>query len=129
MCNNVGRNAIVYLGTGGAATTLTEAAEWTIDVDFDLSDDTAFGDSWKTNLKGMMGWSGSMAGNFDTAQANVFTAATATSTVNLYLYPDRSTTGRYYYGTIWPKLSVTVNKDGTAKFSGSFTGDGQLAQN
>lgn len=127
--NSMGKNAIVYLGTGGVATTLTEAGEWTLDVDFDEEEDTAFGDTWETQLKGILRASGTLAGNLDTAQANVFAAATATISVTLYLYPDRATTARYYYGNIWPKLSVNVPKGGVAKFSGSFKVDGQLAQN
>ena len=124
-----GKNATVYLGTGGVAQVLTEAAEWTINVDYNTEPDSAFGDTWETKIRGILRWGGSLAGNLDTAQASVFSASTATGSVVLYLYPDRSTATRYYYGSIWPKLSVSVPLTGVAKFSGSFEGDGQLAQN
>lgn len=89
--------------------------------------DSAFGDTWKTSLKGLMQFKGSMKGNMDTAQSIPFDAATTTGSVRWYLYPDRATAARFYSGLIFPKLSVTVPLSGRATFSGSFTGDGALA--
>lgn len=125
-----GRNAVVYLqGSGSDAIVLTEAAEWHISLDSELADDGAFGDTWLTQVKGRMSWNGSLNGNLDTAQSLVFDAATASSSRKIYLYPDRSSTGRYYYGTCYPKLTVDVTLTGVAKFSGSIEGDGQIALN
>jgi len=54
-----GKNARVYIqGSGAEATLLSEAAMWRINIDSDLAEDNAFGDSWKTNKKGLMGWKG-----------------------------------------------------------------------
>ncbi len=123
------KNAIVYLqGSGSDAVILTEAADVSIDIDYDLEADAALGDTWKTNLKGLLGWSGSVAGNFDTAQSLLFDAIGQTSARKMYVYPDRATTGRYYYGTVWPKLGVSL-PIGVGKFTAGFTGDGQLAVN
>ncbi len=125
-----GKNAIVYLqGSGAAAITLTEAADWTLDVDFATDQDNSYGDTWETHLQGLRNYKGTVAGNFDTAQSIIFDAITAVSTPrNLYLYPDRATSARYYYGTVWPKLSQTMPM-ATAKFSMAFIGDGVLALN
>ena len=112
----------------GAAVALTEAAEWTLNIDFDEAPDPAFGDTWAPRLKGLLRASGSLAGNLDTAQSLAFDAATVAGSVRMYLYPDRSTTGRYYAGLIFPKLSVTVPLMGKATFSGGFSVDGQLSQ-
>ncbi len=121
------RDAIVYLaGASGAAVTLTEAAEVTIDIDFDLEGDTAFGDLWEGKVQGLKRFSGSITGNFDTAQSLLFDAIGASSSRALYVYPDRSTSANYYYGNVWPRLSITM-PFGIAKFSVSFDGDGQLA--
>lgn len=125
-----GRNAVVYLqGSGSDAIVLTEAAEWHLSLDSELADDGAFGDSWLTQVKGRMSWNGSLNGNLDTSQSLVFDAATASSSRKIYLYPDRSSTSRYYYGTCYPKLTVDVTLTGVAKFSGSIEGDGQIALN
>ncbi len=122
------KNAIVYLqGTGAEAITLTEAGDVTIDIDYDTEPDTAFGDTWETRLQGIKRWSGTIAGNFDTAQADLFDAVSgATAARKMYVYPDRATSSNYYYGSVWPRLSATL-PFGVAKFSATFEGDGELA--
>ena len=123
------KNAIVYLqGSGSEAVLLTEAGDVNIDIDYDLEADSAFGDTWETKLKGLLRWSGSIGGNFDTAQSLLFDAIGQSSARKMYVYPDRATSGRYYYGTVWPKLSATLPR-GVAKFATSFDGDSQLALN
>lgn len=125
-----GRNAIVYLqGSGAQAELLSEAAEFHISLDFESGDDGAFGDTWVTQLKGRMRWSGTLNGNLDTAANVMFDAATQTSSRKFYAYPDRAVMGNYYYGTCYPKLSVDVTLSSVTKFSGSLEGDGQLARN
>jgi len=128
MATLFGRNAIVYLqGSGSDAELLSEASEFHISLDFEEGDDGAFGDTWATSLKGRMKWSGSLNGNYDTAATLSWDAATATSSRKLYIYPDRATMTRYYYGTCFPKLSIDGTLTSVVKFSGSLGGDGQLA--
>ena len=123
------KNAIVYMqGSGTEAQTLTEAAEVSIDIDYDTETDSAFGDTWETRLKGLIRYNGSVNGNFDTAQALLFDAITQATSRKMYVYPDRATTTRYYYGTVWPRLSVGL-PIGRATFSVSFEGDGALSAN
>lgn len=125
-----GKNAIVELqGSGADAVVLTEAAEWHISLDTELADDGAFGDTWLTQVKGRMRWTGSLSGNLDTADSTLFDAFSAASSRKIYLYPNRAVTGRYYYGTCYPKLSGDVTLTGVAKFSGALEGDGQIALN
>ena len=126
-----GKNAVVYLqGSGSAAVVIAESAEFNIDGDVDLEPDPAFGDTWETLLKGLMRFSGTISGNYDTAQAGnaVWQAFVATTSRKMYLYPDRSTTTQYYYGNVYPKLGVGV-PIGRATFSLNISGDGQLAIN
>lgn len=121
------KNAIVYLqGSAAEAVSLTESADVTIDIDYDTEADTAFGDTWETKLKGINRWSGTINGNFDTAQATLFDAIGQSSARKLYVYPDRSSSASYYYGTIWPRLSSSM-PFGVAKFTATFEGDGELA--
>ena len=109
---------------------IAEAAEFSIDLDEDLEPDPAFGDSWETQLKGLMRFSGAISGNYDTAQAGnaVWQAFVATTSRKMYLYPDRAVTTQYYYGNVYPKLGVGVPM-GRETFNISYTGDGQLAIN
>lgn len=119
---------MVYLqGSGAAATKLGEAREWTIDIDRELAEDTAMGDTWRTQLKGVQSWSGSVAGNFDTAETSPFDAALATTVKSFYLYPSAAAYTSYYYGSVWPTLSVRGGLGAIVSFDLSFEGDGQLA--
>lgn len=125
-----GRGGMLYMqGSGSNATKLGEARSWSLKIDRDFSEDNALGDTWKTQLLGLMSWSGAVEGNFDGAETSPFDAVMATSTRKIYLYPDSTTPTRYYYGAVWPKLSVDVKMSDTIRFSLDFTGDGALAQN
>lgn len=126
-----GKGSVLYMndGSAAAAVQISETAEWSIDAEFDTEPDPALGDSWATSLKGLMSFSGSFSGNFDDAQDTLWDAFLASTTSKFYLYPDSSQTGRYYYGNIWPKLSVDGSVDGKENFSLDFEGSGQLAKN
>lgn len=125
-----GKGGMVYLqGSGANATKVGEARSWSINIDKPLAEDTALGDTWRTQLVGILGWSGSVAGNLDTVETSPFDAATATATKKLYLYPAAGTTTAYYYGTVWPTLSVDDPIGDIIRFTLNFTGDGQLAAN
>lgn len=125
-----GRGGMVYLqGSGAAATKLAEARSWSLNIDKELSEDNALGDSWVTQLAGFLSWSGSCELNFDTVETSPFDAATATAVKKLYLYPDSTATTRYYYGNVWPTLSVDDTMTEVMRGSLEFTGDGQIAAN
>lgn len=80
-----------------------------------------------TQQTGLLSWSVSIEGNFDTAETSPFDAATATSAKAVYLYPQASQASSYYYGSIWPKLSVNAGVGGIARFTLSGPGDGPLS--
>ena len=126
-----GKGSILYMGAGTAvvAAQITEVAEWSIDRDFDEDPDPALQDTWETRLKGLHRFSGAFSGNFDDAQDQAWDAAVATTHTPFYLYPDSATMTRYYYGFIWPKVSVAGGVTGKETFSVTFTGDGQLSKN
>lgn len=133
MANVHGKNAIIYLGdgAGGAAAEISEQNTYSIEHDFDLSDTSELGDTWKTAVKGLMGWTGKVDGNFNTTSNTLFSAATGAQVCNFYLYPNRSSMTQYYYGTAWVKLG-TILAGGTTdkiKSSISLTGDGALSKN
>lgn len=119
-----GRNAHVYLqGSGAEAVPISEANEWAFNFERQLDPDPAFGDVWESNLGGLLKFTGTINGNYDTAQSDPFDSITQSTSRKLYLYHDRSTPLRYYYGLVWPSLSGNVPM-GTAKFSMSLTGGG-----
>ena len=126
-----GKDSVVYLGagTGVAAVQISEAAEWSIDLDYDLATDPALGDSWETALKGLSRWSGSISGNLDDAQDTLWDATVASTKSALYIYTTSGTPTKYYYGFVWPKVSVDGGVSGKENASVSFTGEGELAKN
>ena len=125
-----GKNSVLYMSPGtGDAVKISEAVEWSIDIDFDEDPDPALGDSWETRLKGLLRFSGAFSGNYDDAQQTLWSAAIASGSAKFYLYPTTAATTKYYYGNIWPKVSVAGAVGGKETFAVTFTGDGQLAVN
>ena len=122
-----GRNGMFYVGA--PAEIISEAAEYTIDQDFDTDPDPALGDGWETRLKGLQRFSGAVSGNFDGDQDTIWDSSVATTVQNFYLYPDRTVTTKYYYGNIWPKISLAGGVGGRITFNCTFEGSGQLAKN
>ena len=119
------RNAIVYMtGSGATLEVLTEAGDVSITLDSELIDDTCFGDlGWHTAMLGLKSWSGSVSSNFDTTQSLILDAYTIGTVRSLYVYPQRTTMTKYYYGQVWPKLTISLPL-GLAKATMPFTGDG-----
>lgn len=127
-----GKNAVVYMAPTAvaAAVQITEAAEFTIDTDRDLDPDPALGDEWETKLKGLKRFSGSFNGNFDDAQKDIFDAVELEDdSVNFYLYPAAGQPLRYYFGSIFPVVSVTGGVGARVTFAVTFEGNGQLNAN
>jgi hypothetical protein len=127
-----GKNAAVYLSPGtGAAVPVSEQQSYSIEGDFDTADTTELGDVWGGAVKGVHKWSGKLDGNFNTAGVTLWSAFLSDLPNNFYLYPERSNTSRYYYGTCWVKLDTVLAGGVTdkSKTTVSLTGDGTLAYN
>ena len=109
-----GKNAIVYMGTtsGGAAVVLAEQVDYAIAMTETFVDTTtlpgATGTVWGTQVKGPVGYKGTLAGKFDPTSIALWDAAILDGTVNFYLYPQASQLGRYYYGTAFITLPTVI---------------------
>ena len=123
-----GYNAKLILH-GTVAQTMVNS--WSMEIDYDTVLYRNFGDSWDRFLKGHSRASGSFAGNFSPDAADDFWDASAVTRTysKMYLYADIGTNTNYYYGNVWPKLSVDVPHDGLATFSGTWVAEGQWAKN
>lgn len=70
--------------------TVQNIKEWGLDIKNDIQDDTEFTDTWKSNLPGLLGASGSFKGCMDPDDTNgqvaLDTAMLAGTTVALKLY-------------------------------------------
>lgn len=92
-----------------------------------LEEDPAFGDTWTTQLAGLLSWSWTAEANWDTAQSTVFDAATQNlGPVRFYGYPDQAVAARFYSGLVWVAFSGGGAVDAKGNISISATGDGPL---
>lgn len=124
-----GKGAVLYLGAAGAAAiNIGEQVDWSIDMDMAVVDSTPLGLTWKQFVKGLMGYSLSFQGNFDTVSTQLFQAATSAVAEKWYLYPQ-GTSSTYYYGTAWIQLGKVAAGSTTTKASSSFKGTGQGSLN
>lgn len=129
MSNIHGKGAIAYLGAvGAAAIQIGEQVDYSIDFDMALVDTTSLGLLWKVFVKGLMGYSGTLAGNFDPSSVQLWNASTSTVAEKFYLYPQASVPTSYYYGTVWVQLTKILAGSMTAKASNGvkLTGNGPL---
>lgn len=116
-----GKNAVLYLGAGGAAAiNIGEQLDWSLDFDMQTVDVTPLNQTWKSFVKGLMGYTGAFSGNFDTASQQLWLASISSVAEKFYLYPDAGSTARYYYGTAWIQLGKIAAGSTTTKASSSF---------
>jgi hypothetical protein len=125
------RGRVLIQGPGAEAEQLSEAADWSIDMDATLDEDPALGDDWTTAVKGLKNWSGSLTGNYDTTSNLAFDAFSNSDTPRkIYIYPDfTNRPTAYYYGSCWPRVSVSGGVSSKVTFSGDITGDGPVSKN
>ena len=126
----------VLPGYGGqvlfAAAVVAELADWTLTINRDNLDTSAFQSSpgWKSNIPGLGDWTATANGSFDhtdsTGQAAIITALLGGTVMT----PKFSTNGgtNYYSGTAYPtNVSIKVPVAGKQDFSCTFKGSGAIA--
>lgn len=119
-----GKNGLIYVG----GTELSAANSWSIDVAADLVETGVLGDTWKGQLKGLVGWSGSINAYDYEDEKILFTAATGATAVALLIYPKRSELTDYYSGNaMFGGMTGDGSTSSAVNRNGSFTGDGALS--
>jgi hypothetical protein len=122
MARVAGRRGRLYAGIASdtaAAEPIAFLNTWSLDQSVDNIDVTSFGDTTKTYVAGMPDATGSFGGFYDTATAQLYTAAQDGLARRFYLYPDISD-GDYYFGTALFDFSVTASTDGAVTISGNW---------
>jgi len=125
-----GKNAALYMGTT-TATPVTETTEITISFGADFAEDSAHGDSNKSYVPGMTDFQMGITKFYDTvAGTNTLrTAALAGTTLRFYLYPNRATTGQYFYGLVFITLDdLPIPRDNLVSESYSCRAAGTIAE-
>lgn len=117
-----GRNGRLYAGiaSSGTAEPIAFLNKWSLKFSVDKMEVTAFGDANKTYLAGLPDAQGDFGGFYDSATAQLYTAATDGVARKFYLYPDNTSTGQYWFGTGIFDFSIDGAVDGPVSVSGSF---------
>lgn len=102
-------NAGIYVATtnGGEATPLTFQNKWSINMETEKIDVTAFQDSTRAYVSGVADAQGDFSGWYDDATAQTLTAALDRLARKFYLYPDTvNKPAQYFFGTIFVDFSA-----------------------
>jgi len=97
-----GTNAILYLGAT-TATPVTETFNLSIEVSTDTVEDTAHGDVWRTFIPTLSTFDMSIDKHWDDATGGgaLQGFVNARTVLRYYLYPIRTTSTIYWYGTCY----------------------------
>lgn len=125
-----GRKGRLYAAvtSGGTAEPIANLTRWTLDSSSDRFDVTAFGDTTKLYAQGLPDAQGQFAGWYDTASAQLYTAATDGVARKVYLYPTTDSAGTYWFGTALFDFSIETPVDGPIAISGSFAAASNFAK-
>lgn len=120
-----GQRGRLYVGLSSstsAAEPVAFLSQWTLDAATDKVEVTAFEDNNKTYVSGKEDCSGSYAGFYDTATAQLYTAATDGNARRFYLYPDHSTGPTdYWFGTAIFDMSISGGVSDAVTLSGNWS--------
>ena len=109
MVRRHGRNGQVYIGvtSGAAASPVAFQASWSINMNVDKQDVTAFGDGNKVYVAGLPDASGDFSGFLDQSTSQTYIAAVDGLARNFYLYEDAvNDPNVYWFGTIIADFST-----------------------
>jgi hypothetical protein len=124
MARQAGRRGRVYLGIASdtaSAEPLPFQVSWSINQQTDKIDVTAMGDTTKIYVAGLPDASGDFKGFWDDATQQTYTAAVDGLARKFYLYPNTSSAGTYWWGTILPDFSVSSDVSGAVEVSASWS--------
>jgi hypothetical protein len=124
MVRRHGRNGQVYLGltSAAAASPLPFQASWSINMNVDKQDVTAFGDQNKVYVAGLPDASGDFGGFMDDATSQTYIAAVDGLARQFYLYPDATNSPNvYWFGTVLPDFSADGAIAGPVNFKSTWS--------
>jgi len=116
-----------WAGTAGSAAVVGYLNRWSVNLSADVIDVSVFGDRWRDNTSGSVGWTGSISGFCDltdTGQIAVETSMTAGTAIDCYFFLNGT---NYRYGSAFSTGITTEDvHNGVVTFSADVTGDGEL---
>jgi hypothetical protein len=119
-----GRRGALYMGIASDTATAEPVAylnSWSLSFATDNVDVTAFGDTNKVYVSGLPDVTGSYSGWYDTATAQMYTAAIDGLPRKFYLYPTSATPTTYFWGTATFDFTVEVGSGDGVSISGDLS--------
>jgi hypothetical protein len=129
MARRAGRNAGIYVATvtGGQATPLTFQNKWSINMESEKIDVTAFQDQTRAYVAGIADAQGDFSGWYDDATAQTLTAAKDGLLRKFYLYPDTvNNPTKYFFGTIFCDFNVEAEAQGAIQVSSKWVAASEI---
>jgi hypothetical protein len=126
MARYAGKQGLVYVSTSlsGAAASVGQMTQWSLDTSTEKLDVTCFGDTNKVWVQSWGNYQGSFRGFWDDAGDTLFDAQASDDGCNIYLYPSSAAISKYWYGPAFVDLSMETDVNGTVNVSGSFSAAG-----
>lgn len=115
--------------TGGAVAEVAEVKSWTLDTAAAMLEDSAIGDSWRTNKPGLKSFTMSVEAHWDaddTAQADFVEG----DTIDFELFPEGDTAGNNTFtgSAIVESVSVSTELESVVAVTFNCTGTGELTR-
>ncbi len=108
------------IASGGTAEPIAFLNKFSVNFSVNDYDVTAFGDSNLTYVAGLPSAEGTYAGFYDTATAQLYTAASDGIARKFYLYLDTTDSTKYIFGTGIFDTSIETGVDQSVNISGNF---------
>lgn len=122
MARIAGRNGRLYaaIASGGSAEPIAFVNKFNVNFSVNDYDVTAFGDSGQVFVAGLPSCEGNYAGFYDTATAQLYTAATDGVARKFYFYWDTNDLTKYLFGTAIFDMNIEQGVDQSVNISGNF---------
>lgn len=114
-------------GSGATAVPFSNAADYSLDINFATADVSQLGDDWVQTIRGQAAFTGAVNGPVESTSTLPWDAMMAATERKFYLYPDKTNLVTYYYGSAWCELSVKGGTGAAVTFSSKLTGVGALS--
>ena len=111
--------------TGGALTVAVASLNsWTLEMNRDRVDVTAFGDTFKQWVQGLPNIAGSITGWYENTELDIFDVAQGDTAVTLKLIPSTLAPTHFWTGPAYLDASVNVTATGAVSISSTYVGAG-----
>ena len=131
MARYAGRRGQIYLGIADDSATaepLPFVANWSLSMENEKIDVTTMDDDNMVYVGGLSSGSGDWSGFHDDATNQSYTAAQDGLPRKFYLYPNRSSASKYFFGTIICDMSINSTVNGAVEMSANWSAASKIVK-